>query len=70
LCQLAFAFLQHLRLGGKTPRPPRPRPAASALAPRGAPTVPRRAARLPRPMSRMPPPRATPAIAMKVAEKC
>jgi SRSO17 transposase len=30
LCQLAFAFLQHLRLGGKRSRPPRRRTAAPA----------------------------------------
>jgi SRSO17 transposase len=36
LCQLAFAFLQHLRLGGETHSPaPRRRPATRALAARG-----------------------------------
>ena len=68
LCQIAYAFLQHLRLGGKTRRPPQPRPATSALAPRSAPAAPRRAARPPRPMSQMRPPSATPATALKVAE--
>jgi SRSO17 transposase len=38
LCLLAFAFLQHLRLGGKKPRhPARARPAAWAEPARGAP---------------------------------
>ena len=44
LCQLAFAFLQHLRLGGKKRRyPARPRPATPAYAAGGAPLHPRRA---------------------------
>jgi SRSO17 transposase len=66
LCQVAF--LQHLRLGGKTRRPQQPRPAARTLAPRGAPASPRRAARPPRPMSNMRPPTAAPPVAMNVAE--
>jgi SRSO17 transposase len=67
LCQLAFAFLQHLRLGGETRRPPQPRPAARALAARVAPAAPRGAARPPRPMSHMRPPTAAPPAAMNVA---
>jgi SRSO17 transposase len=68
LCRIAYAFLQHLRLGGKTPRPTRRRSTAGALAPRAAPEAPRRSARPPRPMSRMRPPAAAPSAAMKVAE--
>jgi SRSO17 transposase len=44
LCLLAFAFLQHLRLGGKKRRhPARARPAAPAQPARGAPAHPGRA---------------------------
>ena len=68
LCQTAYAFLQHLRLGGKTPRPTRRRSTTGALAPRVAPAAPRRAARPSRPMSRMRSPAAAPSAAMKVAE--
>ncbi len=68
LCQIAYAFLQHLRLGGKTPRPTRRRSTTGALAPRVAPEAPRRAARPSRPMSRMRSPAAAPSAAMKVAE--
>ena len=69
LCQLAYAFLQHLRLGGKTRGPaPRRRPAARAAPARGAAAPPRRAPRAPRPMSRMRPPTTAPSAAVKVAE--
>jgi SRSO17 transposase len=65
LCQVAYAFLQHLRLGGKTPRPePRRRPAARALAARGAAAPPRRAARAPRSMSQVRLPAAAPPAVM------
>ena len=67
-CQIAFAFLQHLRLGGKTPRPPQRRPAAGTLAPRGAPTANRGAPRPPRTMSRVRTPVAAAPAAMNVAE--
>ena len=68
LCQIAYAFLQHLRLGGKTPRPTRRRSATGALAPRVAPEAPRRAARPSRPMSGMRSPAAAPSVAIKMAE--
>jgi SRSO17 transposase len=68
LCQIAFAFLQHLRLGGETPRPPQRRPAAGTLAPRGAPTAHRGAPRPPRTMSRVRTPVAAAPAAMNVAE--
>jgi SRSO17 transposase len=68
LCQIAFAFLQHLRLGGKTRRPSHHRTTARALAARGAAAPARRAARPPRAVSQMRPPIAAPRAAMKVAE--
>jgi SRSO17 transposase len=70
LCQLAYAFLQHLRLGGKTRgRPtPRRRPAARALAAGGAAAPPRRAPRAPPAMSRMRSPSAAPSTPVKMAE--
>jgi SRSO17 transposase len=61
LCQIAYAFLQHLRLGGETRRPSPRGTAAGALAPRIAPAPHRRAPRSLRPMSRLrPPPAALP----------
>src|SRR5215207_902692 len=69
LCQIAYAFLQHLRLGGKTrDDPPQCRSTARALAPRGAPTTSRRAARPSPSMSQMRSPAATSPTTMKVAE--
>ncbi|HEX8374221.1 MAG TPA: IS701 family transposase, partial [Geminicoccaceae bacterium] len=60
LCQLAYAFLQRLRLGGKTCGPaPRRRPAARTVFARGE-AAPHGAPRAPRPMSRMWPPTAAP----------
>lgn len=56
LCQIASAFLQHLRLGGKIHgRAPRRRPAARTVFARGE-AAPHGAPRAPRPMSRMLPP--------------
>jgi SRSO17 transposase len=68
LCQIAYAFLQHLRLGGKTRRPSQRRTTAGALAPRLATASPRRAARSLRPMSRVRPPTAAAPAAMNMAE--
>ena len=60
LCRLAFAFLQRLRLGGRTRGPaPRRRPAARTVFARGE-AAPHGAPRAPRPMSRMWPPTAAP----------
>ena len=60
LCQLAYAFLQRLRLGGKTRGPAlRRRPAARTVFARGE-AAPHGAPRAPRPMPRMWPPTAAP----------
>ncbi len=56
LTMIAFAFLQHLRLGGKTAAGPAgPRAAAGTLAARGTPPAARRARRRP-PLSALPHP--------------
>jgi SRSO17 transposase len=66
LCQLAFAFLQHLRLGGKRQgRSPRGGAAPRALAARGAASPPGRAPRPFRPLSQMRPSPATSSAAVK-----
>ena len=70
LCQIAVAFLQHLRLGGETHcRPnPRPRPATRALAARGAAMPPRRAPHALPAMSQMRAMSAAPSAPVKLAE--
>ena len=66
MTMIAFAFLQHLRLGGKNHDQPgaaaQPLPAAGAPATRG------HAARLRTALSALPPARALPPAAMKMAE--
>jgi SRSO17 transposase len=69
LCQIASAFLQHLRLGGKTHdrSAPRHRPSACAFAAAGAAAPPRRAPRAPPAMSQMRSTFAAPSAAVRPA---
>ncbi len=67
LTMIAFTFLQHLRLGGKTAPPPAgPRAAAGALAARGA--APTRRGRRGPPLSPLPHAHRVPPPRMKVAK--
>ena len=71
LCQVALAFLQSVRAGGKKagrPQPRRIRPAATADAPRGAAARHRRAPRPPRALPALWPPPALAHAAVDVAE--